>query len=210
MSRGNNSMPYPPAGGKTSLVDRMNVSIHLRKYIKLLTRRWIILFLTTGLSLGYAMYKAQNTPNVYQAYSKLGIAPRITTSFEMQAQYQVELNTYYESQIGYMMGDAVLSKVREKLKDYRAASGVPPSASPSASKGAGSTLIMSVTGNDFDYARKYAEVWANEFITFKNNLKVDKIDQTVASTRVEVARYEELPASFFFIANASLKVIHKF
>lgn len=192
MSRAKSSTPYPPAGGKTSLVDRMNVSIHLRKYIKLLTRRWIILFLTTGLSLSYAMYKAQNTPNVYQAYSKLGIAPRIATSYEIRAQYQEELNTYYESQIGYMMGDAVLSKVREKLKEFRTTSEVPPTASPGASKGTGSTLIMSVTGNDFDYVRKYAEVWANEFITFKNNLKVDKIDQTVATTRVEVARYEEL------------------
>lgn len=192
MSRAKNSLPYPPAGGKTSLVDRMNVSIHLRKYIKLLTRRWIILFLTTGLSLSYSMYKAQTTPNVYQAYSKLGIAPRIFTGYRNVAEYQEEQNTYYESQIGYMMGDAVQSKVREKLRDYRTATGLPPTASPSAVKGSGSTLVMSVTGNDFDYARKYAEVWANEFINFKNNLKVDKIDQTVASTRVEVARYEEL------------------
>ena len=186
------SAPYPATSGKTSLVDRMNVSIHLRKYIKLFTRRWIIIFLLAGLSLSYSIYKAQITPNVYQAYSKLGIAPRIATGITMRAEYQEELQTYYESQIGYMLGDAVLGKVREKLKDYQTSSGIPPTASPSASRGSGSTLVMLVTGNDFDYARKFAQVWANEFITFKNNLKVDKIDEAVASTRVEVARYEEM------------------
>lgn len=179
---------YTSPTGKTSLVDRMNLSIHLRKYIKLLTRRWLILVAGAAIGTGAAYHHAQKQPDVFRAYSKIFLAPVLVAGQRDQAIVVEEMAKFYLTQIDYMNSDQVIGKVRERLKDVKPASGLAPAASYSAEPGMSASIIMTVTGNDFEYVRKFAEVWAQEFKAYKDIRKVTMVDTEARTADLEYAR----------------------
>lgn len=191
MSKGAPNPLYGPAAGGTSLVDRMNLSIHLRKYLKLFGRRlWIIIacLLVGG---GYAFYQAKNSPDVYQATSILGIKPRLRTGGE-ESKVVVQEVAFQESQLQYL--SSIKSRVTEKFADYKSPSGLanPTVTSMNASVGAGSTFILTVQGNEFDIVQQHARTWAREFVKFKIEQKEDLLGISVIETRNDIQRNEKL------------------
>ncbi|MEW6305542.1 MAG: polysaccharide biosynthesis tyrosine autokinase [Verrucomicrobiota bacterium] len=187
MSGAPSKAPYPATPTGTSLVDRMNLSIHLRKYVKLFTRRfWIILLCVIGAG-GYSYYKAKNTPDEFEAYSVLGVTTRVVRV----TQSAVQETPFVEDQLNYMRG--LVGKVGEQLSNYRTATKAKPkliSATPN--KGGGSSFTLTVRSDDFEYARLFAERWASEFLKFKDSLRGDALSVGLKEARAEEQKYRTM------------------
>ncbi len=194
MSKGAPNPLYGPAAGGTSLVDRMNLSIHLRKYIKMFGRRLWIVILCVAIGGGYAFYEARNTPDVFQATSTLGIKPQLKTPYDSPV-YMRELAEFHEAQLQYLR--SITGRVNEKLADYQSPSQMTGQPKPQVrmanpSLGAGSTFILTVQGDEFDLTQQYARMWAREFIKFKTEQKEAALGSKVIETRSEISRIEKL------------------
>ena len=179
------------SGFGTWLIDRVNVFFRIRRYLKMIAQRWVIVFLCTVAGVSYSTYRAIHTPNVYRAASKLSIASKVETGFNTKVAYLEEMNNYYANQIEYMLSQAVLGKVTEKLRDYKSLTGTVPWADPKANKGSGATFVMTVESSEFEYAQRFATLWAKEFINFKTQLKEQAIGASATNTREEVRRKEK-------------------
>ncbi len=55
----------PLPGYGTSLVDRINIYLHFRRYFKIISDRWLLLLVTTVAGTGIGCYLAFTKPNVY-------------------------------------------------------------------------------------------------------------------------------------------------
>lgn len=191
MSKGAPNPLYGPAASGTSLVDRMNLSIHLRKYIKILTRRfWIVLLCLIGGS-GIAIYKAKTTPNVYQSQSFLGMEPEVKTGLDPQVvvQYRAE---FAELQLQNLQ--TVKGRVDAKMADYKSAHGLAAPAITSAvpTTGAANTFVLTVRSDEFEMAQQYAKLWAEEFVKYQGEQSGGAIDSSVVDTQNQINNYERL------------------
>ena len=173
----------------TWLVDRVNVFFRVRRYLKMIAQRWFVLTACLFIGVGVAAYLALHTPNIYSASSKIGIAAKIQTAYNSQAQYLEEINNFYDSQLQYMTSSKVMEKVSEKMADAQPAQ-LGFSLMTRAAKGPGSFTLV-VESTDFEYARRFAKTWAHEFIHFKNQLRENALGKSAASTREEIGRYEK-------------------
>ncbi|MFN0067409.1 MAG: GumC family protein [Limisphaerales bacterium] len=184
---------YRPGRYRTTLVDRVNVSVILRKYLRMFRQRWWIPVLLTLLGSGGAVYWALTTPDSFQAYSKLGIAPRIafTERYTDKANVIEEMNNFAANQIQYMEGNEVLGKVYEKMQDFRLPDGRAPLFLPQAGQGRGSTFILTVNSDSAEFARRAARTWAQEFLAFKDEQRNVLARKETDRTRTDLARQEE-------------------
>lgn len=184
---------YRPGRYRTTLIDRVNVSIILRKYLRMFRQRWWIPVLLALLGSGGAVYWALTTPDSFEAYSKLGIAPRIafTERYTDKASVIEEMNNFAANQIQYMEGNEVLGKVVEKMQDFRLPDGRQPLFRPRAAQGRGSTFIMNVQSDNAEFARRAARTWAQEFLAFKDEQRNVLTRKETDRTRTDIARQEE-------------------
>jgi polysaccharide biosynthesis transport protein len=176
--------PAPSPG--TSLVDRINVAIHLRRYLKLIARRWLLLLLCILAGTGQAVYKAFTTPDKFRAWSQLTIAPQLASS---KPQVVEELNNYYANQIVLMKNETVMKMVLDKLTDYPA--GRRPWYTIDASKGDGSSFIMTVSSTDFAFAKQFARAWADAFIEYKTEVKGGVVTEAARDTAGQITEYQK-------------------
>ncbi len=183
--------PPPPIRG-TSLVDRINVALHLRRYLKLVGKRWLILAVCTAVGVGHASWRAYTTPNTYRATSVLGFKPKVLTESTAKINIVEVLDKYYETQLNLMQSSKVFSRVDEALQDGKAPSIVRPSAvKKSAVLGTGSTFRLNVESTDFEYAQRYAAAWAREFVKYKKFVRSQLLGESAATTHEEKVRFEK-------------------
>jgi polysaccharide biosynthesis transport protein len=181
----NNSLPPQ----NVPWVDRVNLFFKYRRYIKMLARRWHLLFLASLLGTSLMCYKASQTPNMYQAGSKIGVAPKISKSYAAGVQLVEELNYFYDNQLALMSSRDVMARVQERLKENGA--GEPPArVEPIAGRDKGN-LTMLVRSTDFEYARSYAVHWARSFLDFKTEQREKLIGKSARTTREEIIKYEK-------------------
>jgi capsular exopolysaccharide synthesis family protein len=182
-------MPTPPSRLRVGQLDRINVFFHYRRYIRMVTQRWGLLLACVVVSVGIGAWHAFTSPDQYRAISRLGVAPRLQTAYQNQAQYLEELKYFYDSQLQYIQGSAVMQRVEDKLR----AGGVPvgglPAVSAKALKGPGYFNLV-VESGDFEHARRFAKAWAREFIAYKSELRGNAVDKTAAATRADILRLE--------------------
>ena len=62
-----NSLPSPASANSSGLVDRVNVGMQVRRYLKILGRRWILFTLSVLAGVGYMAYKAYTAPDMFRA-----------------------------------------------------------------------------------------------------------------------------------------------
>lgn len=175
----------------TSLVDRMNVSIHLRRYLKLVGRRWWLLALGLALGGGIATYRAVTAPDMFQAQSILTIAPKVKTANSDPVVVLDVMDKFYENQLQIMTGSRVTSRVHAALRTDDPAIQSPRHFRAFAEIGNGASFRMLVNSDDREYAKKFASQWAQEFIRFKNERRQETIGATGANTQQEIIRYTE-------------------
>jgi len=190
MSKGAPNPLYGPAASGTSLVDRMNLSIHLRKYIKILARRFWIVLLCLIAGTGFAIYKAKTTPDVFQSQSFLGMEPEVKTGLDpiVVVQYRAE---FAELQLQNLQ--TVRARVDAKMADFKSPHGLnTPVSSATPSIGAANTFILTVRADEFEKAQQYAKLWAEEFVKNQGTQNSDAIDSSVVETQNQINNYERL------------------
>lgn len=170
-------------------MDRINLALHLRRYTKMLQRRWFILAAGVALGLGLAGYRAYTTPNSYQAWSLLTLAPRVSAPTTSSAQFQEVLDKFYENQLQYMKSSVVKERVYKRLREDQTNT-VFPAHSAEPVMGQGSSFRMVVTSTEFPFAQEFSKIWAREFMKFKDEQIAQTIDKGAANTQSEIVRYE--------------------
>jgi len=190
------NMPAPaPMRHASSLMDRVNIAVHVRRYFKLIARRWWIILIFLGSGAGYSGYKAHTTPNTYRAYSRLEFPPKVG-NIEGQKQAEVRdagvnLENYFDTEIQRMVSSGVIAKAREKMRDYKSPAGVMPGETHTAARGPGTTFVLTVESTEFDYARQFASNWARAFVAFKDERRNKAIEEKTGNIRQELLLTEQ-------------------
>lgn len=181
-----NSSSLPPQ--KAPWVDRVNLFFKYRRYIKMLSRRWPILLLSCLIGTAAMGYKAYKTPDIFQAASKIGVAPKINRPYATGVQMVEELNFFYDNQIALMGSRDVLNRVEQGLKEKKISTGT-ERLEPAAIRDKGN-ITMLVRSTNFELARAYASLWAKAFLEFKAEQREGLIGKSARSTREEIIKYE--------------------
>ncbi len=168
----------------------MNLAIHFRRYLKLALRRWPILLLFPILGVSYYGYKAIKSPNIYQAVSVIGHAPRVRDSSIAKPQLLEEMSKYYENKIADMQRSAVLQRVAARLTatDPFALQNI---TLVKADVGQGSSFQMIVRATNFRSATNYAALWAEEFVNFEEGLQKKGFGHSAEETQKEIVKFDE-------------------
>ncbi len=184
--------PPPALNQGTSLVDRINVALHVQRYLKLLGRRWLVLFLCVLGGVGWSTYRAMKTPDVFRAFSVLGFKTKVQTESTTRVSVVEVLDKYYETQLQLMMSTKVLSRVERALKEGRAPSISQGrlTAPPRAALGQGSTFQLVAESTDLEYAKRFAKSWASEFMNYKREERSNALGESAAATQEEKVRYD--------------------
>lgn len=179
----NPATPGPLQG--TSLVDRVNLGMHARRYLKILARRWILFTVCVLAGVGYMAYKAYNLPDMVRAVSVIGVAPRLRT-FATQIEYQEALDSFYDENLNLLRG---LVHERAEAKWAKENPLTPSPARAVQALKAASSFQISVDSTNLANAQKYLHIWAMEFIAYKNEIKDNTIERELARTADEITRY---------------------
>lgn len=184
---------YRTSRYRTTLVDRVNVGVFMRRWLRMFRQRWWIPLLLLLAGAGAAIYYASTTSDVYRAYSKLGIKPRIAfyERYTDKAAVIEEMSNFTINQVQYMMGNEVLAGVSEKMQEFRNPDGSSPTFRPDARPGPGSTFLMFVESDNLEYARRAARTWAQEFLNYKDNLRNDIARKETDRTRIELVSQQD-------------------
>src|SRR5581483_11407166 len=146
----------PPTTSATSIVDRINLAIHLRRYVKLVLRRWWILGLCIIGGTGYSFWKAHTLPDIFRARSALAAKPRVQPIVPRGGVVVEDetANDYAAQQVQIMES----SKVQHSVESSVAAVYKVPhtSLSVKATSLGGSTFVMTVDCDDRNYAILFA------------------------------------------------------
>ena len=172
-------------------MDRINISLHFRRYFKIISRRLWIPVLLVFIGTGIAVYLAQTTPNKYRAYSTLGFPGRVETGVGGKAQVVDLADGFIDHQLGLMKSQRVRNKAAEYMRDIDAALALRPELELVVSKGNSSAFMMTVNSTDLNYARLYVSNWARAFVTYKNEINTELIEKKFGQTRQEVKRHEQ-------------------
>lgn len=177
----------PLPGYGTSLIDRINVYLHFRKYFRLIKDRWLLLVFFSTVGGGLGAWLAMTKPNVFEAKSTLALAARVNTG--RAAQIEDETQRGFEQTLVMMQGGAVMAKVKAKLQEGRDNTNkfIQPDLSVSLSRG--NTFVMTVRSTNLDFAQKFARAWALEFIEYKKRQRQNVLQNTESSMNRSLLEY---------------------
>jgi polysaccharide biosynthesis transport protein len=180
----------PLPGYGTSLVDRINVYLHFRKYVKMLTDRWLLLLICASVGLGVGVWLAMTKPDKFRAQSILAVPPRVSMGGLSRAQIEDDSQKFAENTLQQMASGTVLAKVLAKLQEGRDNTNklVRPELQPT--QGRGNTFQMVVISTNFDYAQKFAAAWAQEFVEYKKQQRSGALHSATAQLDREILAYE--------------------
>lgn len=178
----------PLPGYGTSLIDRINVYLHFRKYFRLIKDRWLLLVFFSGVGAGLGTWLAMTKPNVFEAKSTLALAARVNTG--RAAQIEDDTQRGFEQTLVMMQSGAVMAKVKAKLQEGRDNTNkfIQPDLSVSLSRG--NTYVMTVQSTNLDFALKFARAWALEFIEYKKRQRQNVLQNTESSMNRSLLEYE--------------------
>ncbi|HTG43041.1 MAG TPA: Wzz/FepE/Etk N-terminal domain-containing protein, partial [Verrucomicrobiae bacterium] len=175
----NNALPPQ----KVPWVDRVNLFFKYRRYIKMLARRWHLIFVAALAGSALMAFRAYKTPNIYQAGSKIGVAPKINKPYSTGVQLVEELNYFYENQISLMSSRDVLARAEAGMRE-KGLTNPPSYLEPISGRDKGNLTLL-VRSTDFEYARNYASQWARAFLDFKSQQREGLIGKSARTTRDE-------------------------
>ncbi len=180
----------PLPGYGTSMVDRINLYLHFRRYFKILAERWLLVVVCTVTGLGIGTWQAMSKPDIFQARSVLAVPPKVKMSGGMQGAQIDEDARVTETQIAMMKGGAVITRVMQRLQESGGATNRMARPEYDALAGRGATYLMTVRGTNFDYCQKFAVAWAQEFIDYKKQMLVNLKSSAEATLHREILQSE--------------------
>lgn len=181
--------PYPAVAQGTSMVDRINLSMQARRYLKKVGGRWWLLVLCSLAGLGVNSYRAFQTPNQYQATSIISIPQKVGVR-ETKAQILEMMDKFYENRLAEIRNYMVLDRTRKQVNKIYPKP-VTPSHVPSAELTTAGSFKLVVTSTDFLYAYLFSTNWAHEVIRFKEEKRSRLFAKTGFATEAQINRERE-------------------
>jgi polysaccharide biosynthesis transport protein len=175
----------PLPGYGTSLVDRINLYLHFRRYFKILAERWLLIVIFTLLGTGIGVFQAINKPDIYKAQSVLQATPKVTVAGTRGAQID-EDSRMTENQLTAMQSGIVIAQVMARLQEGTGASNKITQPRFEALPGRGNTYIMEVKGTNLDLCQRFASAWVDEFIDYKKRQRVFLKSQAQTATTRDI------------------------
>ena len=167
--------------------DQVNLALYLRRYIKIASKRWGMIALCTVIGLAIGIFVALKLPNKYQAYSTIGVVPSIEVG---SAKIQEESSNYYENQLEYMTNASVQARIEKRLASYYSSSNEIPKYVIRAIKPPKKSFYkLVVESGDFDFCKLYAQIWPEEFLRYKQELREKSIETTFSSLKKDIMFY---------------------
>jgi capsular exopolysaccharide synthesis family protein len=187
MKYGYSNYTAPLPGYGTSLVDRINLYLHFRRYYRMIADRWLLLVIAVVLSTSIGGWVAWNKPDQFRASSKLMSAPKMNQS---AASLLFDDTLTVDAQLGILRSPPLLNRVQQKLQEGVSSSNkfVFPSVAPNYDKSGIYTLT--VTSTNSDYATRFATAWAEEFVDFKRQQRNSLITSGEAAINREIIALE--------------------
>jgi capsular exopolysaccharide synthesis family protein len=176
-------------GYGTSLVDRINLYLHFRRYLKILTERWLLIAICTVLGLGISLFQAFNKPDIYRAQSVLQVTPKVNVGIVGAAQIEEDARMA-ENQITMMKSGAVILRVMAKLQEGSGSTNKLIRPTYEAFAGRGNTYVMEAKGTNLDLCQRFVTAWAEEFIDYKKGQRVLIKRSAEAATQREILNFE--------------------
>ncbi len=176
-------------GYGTSLVDRINLYLHFRRYLKILTERWLLIVICTLLWLGISLFQAFNKPDIYRAQSVLQVTPKVNVGIVGAAQIEEDARMA-ENQITMMKSGAVILRVMAKLQEGSGSTNKLIRPTYEAYAGRGNTYVMEAKGTNLDLCQRFVTAWAEEFIDYKKGQRVLIKRSAEAATQREILNFE--------------------
>ncbi len=182
MSKKPNKKLDPYYGHSAGMMDRINISIHLRRYIKMLKSRWPFVILTAILGTAYMGFKAFGDKTFFQGKSIIGITSKIRIPGEKRVEYLKPAPTYWTDLSRSMDSDTVWSRTLEQVKEDHP----PPADVEVLSKGASrlgksSSFQLTVNSNNESYAKQLAAYWVTNFVHHKDLKTLEEFTNKQAS-----------------------------
>ena len=181
--------PYPHVAHGTTLVDRINLAMHLRRYLKMIGGRWWLLVVCAIGGLGINAYRAFQRPNLYKAYSILSIPQKVAIQNGKAPVLEV-YDKIYESRLAEMRNPAVLKKTEEAVAKIYAPP-VPPGYSTAAELGSAASFNLVVTSTDFNYALAFSTNWLKQVINYREERRIQLYGRAALREREELKREED-------------------
>jgi capsular exopolysaccharide synthesis family protein len=180
----------PLPGYGTSLVDRINLYLHFRRYFKMIADRWLLMLIFSVIGTGIGVWIAVTTPNKYESYSVLMIAPKVRGG-GLAPDVADDLQKFSDTQVQLMMSGQVINKVYSKLQEGRDNTNKLIKPKIEASAGKGSTFVMKVATTNFNYAQQFSIAWAQEFMEFKKQQRQTALGASEAALQRDALLYEQ-------------------
>lgn len=155
----------------------------------LLRRRWWILLLTTGLSLGYQSWSLLNTPAIYISNARMMVSPQI--SIQEKTSYSEEYANFFGTQIELMTSGEVRQKAAIRVKALYP--DMPESDAHVSVFRNPQTAIFSLQarGSEPLYTQRYLDAVMDEFIRYKEDLRSSTSERTLSAITEQAARLEK-------------------
>ena len=184
---------YPAAYSQnaTTMVDRLNIWIYIRRYVKLAGRRWPLLVAGAVLGLVTSGYKAYTKSDEYLAHSTLTIEEKLETTADQDTADVKEVD-FVQKQLTLLNSVTLANNTQERLKSpavqaevldqYGLADLPGQSLSTRATNPVTTEFHLEVYATESAFAKLYAKYWAQEFLEYRQML----LDQTVQSKEKKV------------------------
>lgn len=186
MKYGYSNYTAPLPGYGTSLVDRINLYLHFRRYFKMVADRWLLLLISVVLGTAIGAWFAWTKPNVYRASSKLMTAPKMNQGPGSGPLFD---DGSVDAHLAVLGSGTLLNRVQQKLQEGLNSSNkfVFPTVAPGYDKSGIYTL--NVTSTNSDYAARFATAWAEEFVDFKRQQRSSLVTSSEAATTRELINF---------------------
>ena len=178
------SAPLPGYG--TSLIDRINIYLHFRRYFKIVTERWLLLATFTVVGTGIGVWLAVTKPSTYRSTTTLVTPQKIGGPKDTMQDGGMSV----DSVLTLMIQEAVIQRVLGKLQEGRDNTNKLVRPQLSARAGSGGTFIMEVVSTNYDYARQFAGAWGQEFIDFAKQQRRNQIGNSEAQTTSMILTFQ--------------------
>lgn len=188
MKYGYSNYTAPLPGYGTSLVDRINLYLHFRRYYKMIADRWLLLVIALVLGTGIGGWVAWTKPDQFRASSKLMTAPKMNQGVAGQ---MFDETVSVEAQVQIMYSPPLLNRVQQKLQEGLSSSNKFVFPSVVANYDKSGIYTLSVTSTNSDYAVRFATAWAEEFVDFKRGQRNSLISSSDASITRELIVLEQ-------------------
>jgi polysaccharide biosynthesis transport protein len=186
MEKDRNQIATPLPGYGSALIDRINLYLKVRRYVKFIRDRWLISLVFTIVGLGGGIWRAVILPDQYAAESVLAFAPRIDVGKSEFSRDEISA----DQAIQKILSATVVQLVEAKFKEGRDGQPVirPPQLKVDLLRG--NAFALRVVSTNFDIAREYSIVWAQEFMEFHKQERKSLVGVTEAKLQQQISSYE--------------------